>query len=229
MCGRFTLTYADAERLAAALGVSAASVEAWQPRYNIAPSQTHLIMRLWGGERELVPATWGLVNAWTADGGNGSHLFNARAETLHERPAFREAFERRRCVIPADGFYEWQRGPDGRRPYWFHREDGGPLLLAGLYEYWEPRPGLRQCTFTIITTRANATVGALHDRMPVILDERDADEWMFPGNGMEWVRWLLRPAPDGLLRSRPVSEAVNNVANDGPGLLEGAAQQPRLL
>lgn len=229
MCGRFTLTYAEAKSLAAALGVPVESIEGWQPRFNIAPTQAHLIMRLRGEDRELIPATWGLVNAWATDASNASNTINARAETLLERPSFREAFERRRCIVPADGFYEWQRGPGAPRPYWFHREDGGPLLLAGLYEYWEPRPGQWQCTFTIITTTANATVGALHDRMPVILDERDADEWMFERTPVTRAQELLRPAAEGVLHARAVSQAVNSVTSDGPGLLEGAAQQARLL
>ncbi|MGE5596327.1 MAG: SOS response-associated peptidase [Hyphomicrobiales bacterium] len=228
MCGRTTLTERDVRTLAEALGVGAESLEGWEPRFNIAPTQEHFILRLRGEDREVVRARWGIATRW--EGGSAtSRAFNARAETLDEKPSFQRAFERRRCLVPADGFYEWEGGPGGRRPHWFHRPDGRLLLFAGLYEFEARRGAAPECTFTIITTRANETVARLHDRMPVILDERDADEWMFEKTAATRAKELLQPTPDGWLASRPVSKAVNNVLSEGPGLIERAEEQARLF
>jgi putative SOS response-associated peptidase YedK len=146
---------------------------------------------------------------------------NAKAETVDKLPSFREAFERRRCVVPADGFFEW-RGPKARRePLWIHPADGALLLFAGLFEAWQPQLGEWRTTFTILTTAANRTIEPIHNRMPVILDEAGADDWM---NGRERdplsLKRLLAPAPDDLLVVRPASPLVNSVKNEGPELLE---------
>lgn len=220
MCGRFTMTYPDAELLAEELGVPVESLPRYAPHWNIAPTDEHFIVRIKSEVREAVTAKWGLVNHWAKDAKEAAKQINARSETLAARPAFREAFEKRRCVVPADGFYEWLKDGKERRPTWFHHPGGKPLLLAGLYESWQPTPGAWQRTFTIITTRANAVVSPLHDRMPVILDDVDADRWMFASTSAKELRSLLVPAPDEALVATAVSQRVNKVANDDASLLE---------
>jgi putative SOS response-associated peptidase YedK len=223
------MTYPDAHLLAEDLGVPAASIVEYRPRYNIAPTDTHYILRMKGEERQLVPAKWGLVNSWAKDASGAARQINARAEGIARRPAFREAFEKRRCIVPSDGFYEWKGSKGDRQPLWFHRPRGGLLYLAGLYESWQPTPGDWQRTFTIVTTRANELVEPIHDRMPVVLDERDADLWMFATTPTDRLQSLLVPAPAGALVADPVSKRVNKVDNDDPGVLLPDAESPRLL
>ena len=222
MCGRFTLTYRKAELVAAELGVPVESLGGYRPRYNIAPGQWHWILRMEYEDRELLPARWGLVNHWAKDRNQGYKQINARAETADTRPAFRDAFNRRRCIIPADGFFEWA-GPKGeRQPMWFHRPDGGLLLFAGLYESWQPIPGESEPTFTVMTTDANAIVEPVHNRMPVILPEDKVDDWLYPHReDVQALRGLLAPAAPELLIATPVSMRVNSVKNDDPEILAG--------
>ena len=222
MCGRFTLTYRKAELLAAELGVPVESLGEYRPRYNIAPGQWHWILRMEYEDRELLPARWGLVNHWAKDRNQGYKQINARAETAHTRPAFRDAFKKRRCIVPADGFFEWS-GPKGeRQPMWFHRPDGGLLLFAGLYESWQSIPGEWEPTFTIVTTDASATVAPVHHRMPVILAEDLADNWLHPHqDDAEALRSLLVPAGPDLLIGTPASMRDNSVKNDDPEVLVG--------
>ena len=234
MCGRFTLTVGR-EQLAAALGVPPLQIlfDAYRPRYNIAPLQRHWILRLEREDRRIEPARWGLVNTWARDDARAARQINARAETADTRPAYRAAFQARRCAIPADGFFEWTGRKGAKQPIWFHRPEGGLLLFAGLYEDWRDpgaaadAPPLR--TFTILTTDANATVAPVHDRMPVILDDSAADDWLFAGTRTdsaraardpETLRRLLRPADAGALVGTPVSPRVNSVRHDDPGCLE---------
>ena len=227
MCGRFTLTTRSTEELARLLGVGPAAFDEaeYRPRYNIAPTQPHWIVRQRREERELRPARWGLVNHWARDHKRAAAQINARAEGLDRRKAFREALTRRRCLVPADGFFEWTGPKTARQPLWFHRRDGGLLLFAGLYESWRPAPDRRERTFTIITTDANATVAPIHDRMPAILDARAADDWIFEGHGPDDVRTLLMPAATDLLIAEPVPRRLNSVANDDPDCL---ALQPQM-
>ncbi len=175
-------------------------------------------------DREALRARWGLINHWAKDKNQGYKQINARAETVHQRPAFRDAFMKRRCVVPADGFYEWA-GPKGKRqPLWLHRPDSGLLLFAGLYESWQPEPDVWEPTFTIITTEANEMVSRIHNRMPVILLEDKVDDWLHPREeDPEKLRQLLVPGPDDLLIATPVSPRVNSVRNDDPDLLEERA------
>jgi putative SOS response-associated peptidase YedK len=145
---------------------------------------------------------------------------NARAETVDVAPSFREAYRQRRCIIPADGFYEWSGPKNKRMPRWLHRADGGLILFAGLYESWTPDPGVSETTFTIITTTPNDLIAPIHTRMPVVLSDRDADDWMNPREtNPRMLKRLLAPAPDGLLAVQPASPLVNSVKNDGPELL----------
>ncbi len=235
MCGRFTLTTSDRQWLAQELGVPIEQIDAerYRPRYNIAPTDPHWLLRLPREDRELLPARWGLVNAGAPDRRRAAAQINARAESAARAPAYREAFARRRCAVPADGFFEWTGSKNARRPHWFHRPDSGLLLFAGLYEEWTPPPGAEagtapasETTFTILTTDANATVGAIHDRMPVVLPADAVDDWLFAGErDRERLSALLRPAPDALLIATAVSGRVNSVRHDDPACLEPAAEQ----
>ena len=221
MCGRFILT-TPIEALAEIFGFSERPNLA--PRHNIAPTQ--LVAAVRSGEegaRHLAVLHWGLVPFWAKDSSIGARMINARGESVAEKPAFRAAFRHRRCLIPANGFYEWKKAPDGgKQPYLIRRPSGEPFAFAGLWESWEDEESgevLESCS--IITTDANATLEPIHHRMPVILDETGRAEWLTPGSerGRE-LQALLKPAPDDLLESYPVSRAVNKVANDSPELLE---------
>ena len=227
MCGRFTLTYRERERLAYELGVAAEQVpEAeYRPRFNIAPTDPHWIVRLRYEERQVLPAKWGLVNSWAKDAKRAAAQINARSETMERLPAFRDAFEKRRCVVPADGFFEWTGPKEARRPFWFHRPDGRIVLFAGLYESWQATPGEWQRTFTIITTGANALMAPIHDRMPAILEGDAIDEWLYPEQtDTKRLLALLRPIADDALITTPVSPRVNSVKNDDPDCLTEVAR-----
>jgi putative SOS response-associated peptidase YedK len=225
MCGRFTITRRDGNLLAAELGVPEGSFVDYRPRYNIAPTQPHFIVRIKYENREVLPATWGLVRSGSKDASMAAKCINARSETIETRPAFRDAFQKRRCVVPADGFFEWTGPKTARQPTWFHREDSQLLLFAGLYEAWQKEQGEWETTFTILTTSANAVLESYHDRMPVILADLDADDWMDPrAPSPRALKRLLVPASDDLLIATPVSPEVNNVDNDSPELLQPAGQ-----
>jgi len=225
MCGRFTITRRDGNMLAAELGVASDSFVDYRPRYNVAPTQMHYVVRVKFENREVLPARWGLVNTWAKDASTAAKNINARAETVESRRAFREAFIKRRCVVPADGFFEWTGPKTARQPTWFHREDNQLLLFAGLYESWRPKPDQWETTFTILTTDANAVTRQYHDRMPVILADRDADDWMDPrAPDPLALKKLLVPAPADLLIATPVSPDVNDVDNDSPDLLKTGGQ-----
>jgi len=225
MCGRFTITRRDGKSLAAELGVPEGSFVDYRPRYNIAPTQPHFIVRIKYENREVLPATWGLVRSGSKDASMAAKCINARSETIETRSAFRDAFQKRRCVVPADGFFEWTGLKTARQPTWFHRDDSRLLLFAGLYEAWQKEQGAWETTFTILTTAANAVLESYHDRMPVILADRDADDWMDPrAPSPRALKRLLIPAPDDLLLATPVSPEVNNVDNDSPDLLQPAGQ-----
>ena len=205
------------------LGVPIEQLVDYEPRYNIAPSQQQWIIRMEHEDREALRARWGLINHWAKDNKTGFKQINARAETVHQRPVFRDAFKKRRCVVPADGFYEWQGAKGKRMPLRFHRPDGGLLFLAGLYESWQPEPGTWEPTYTIITTEATGLISSVHDRMPVILPEERVDDWLYPKEiDTDKLRALLVPAADDLLISTAASPSVNSVKNDDPSLLEYA-------
>jgi putative SOS response-associated peptidase YedK len=207
MCGRFSLTVSDIAALARAWGaeVDALLLQGWHPRYNVAPGHLAPLLRGPAGQRRLVLAAFGLA------GPGGKLLINARGETAAARPAFRAAMAGGRAVVPADGFFEWEGPPSARRPTWFHRPDGAPLLLAAVAV---PGPDGHPA-FAILTTGAVAPVARLHDRMPVILPEAALDSWLADGPPPPL------PAPDAVpLAGRPVSPRVNSPANDDPGCLE---------
>jgi putative SOS response-associated peptidase YedK len=221
MCGRFTMTRRDKTELAALLGVPEGELGDYTPRFNIAPTQPYFVLKTTYENREAIPATWGLINSWAKDASQASKCINARAETVHKLPSYRDAFKRRRCVVPADGFYEWRGPKTMREPLWIHPPDEGLILLAGLFEAWQVQPGEWRTTFCLITTAANRLLEPIHNRMPVILDEAGAADWM------NWrepdplsLKRLLVPASEDLLVVRPASPLVNSVKNEGPELLE---------
>ncbi|HET7017257.1 MAG TPA: SOS response-associated peptidase [Streptosporangiaceae bacterium] len=184
-------------------------------------------------ERELRVVRWGLVPYWAKDVSIGSRLINARAETVSEKPAFRAAFAKRRCLLPADGYYEWQPPPPGtkgsKQPYFICRPDHSVLAFAGLYELWRDRslpredPGAWLWTATVITTSAPDELGEIHDRMPMVIDRASWTDWLDPGNtDVADVQALLAPAASTGLISYPVAQLVNSVRNNGPELIEQA-------
>jgi len=221
MCGRYTLRHPGGHRWLQGLGGELAV-----PRYNIAPSQQVPVLgRDASGERVLRPAVWGFRPRWL-DAGRRAPI-NARAESAADKPMFRAAFHRGRCLVPADGWYEWQardRGP--KQPYFFHRPDDAVFFFAGL----ATRDPQGHTTMALLTTAANAPSAAIHERMPVMLpDDTAATAWLDPDAADDTLRGLLRPAPDDLTRVRPIRRAVNRVDNDGPSLIrpldDGAAEQ----
>lgn len=205
MCGRMTMTRDDLGDVAEELGavVDEGTRLAYRPRYNVAPTDLHVVL---SGDRRIVPAKWGLPRPE-----GGAPLINARAETVPFRSSFREAFVKRRCVVLADGFYEWRREAGRKQPFWIHPHDGGLLLLAGLFET-DPADGRPH--FVVITTPPNALVGHIHDRMPAVLTRSEADAWLAGP-----ARHVLHPAPEGMLVATPVSSRVNGVRNDDPACL----------
>ncbi len=232
MCGRFTLTV-DPDVVQMQFDLEPFTMEAG-PRYNIAPTQPVLALTNEGSRRPQM-LRWGLIPPWVKDAAIGSRLINARAETLTEKPAFRGAVRRRRCVIFADGFYEWRKEHSGARtPLYIHLHDGRPFAIAGLWEAWRPAEGedwLRTCT--LITTAANAFIASIHDRMPVMLERGDMEAWLTPGEAdLAALLPVLRPYAGGDLAAYPVSRAVNNPRFDSPDLIRPAAseaEQPNLL
>jgi putative SOS response-associated peptidase YedK len=205
------------------------------PRYNIAPTQEVPIIRsspflepaAGPPPRELALARWGLVPFWAKDTKIGNRMINARGETVASKPAFRAAFRKRRCLVPADGFFEWQATPSGKQPWYIHAAGGEPLAMAGLWELWDPPDGgapLASCA--IVTTSANAFMRELHDRMPVILDAHARDAWLDPSASPDRLQALLAPAPDNLLEAWPVTRRVNSPFNEDPSLVEPAGAPP---
>jgi len=220
MCGRFTIAF-DIADLIDELGIAEIPLD-WTPRYNVAPSQPVLAV-MDAATRKAEWLRWGLIPFWAKNASIGNKLINARAETLKEKPSFRNAFQKRRCLILADGFYEWQKPSSGKGktyPYYFRRKDGKPFAFAGLWEIWhssEGEPALKTCT--IITTSANSVVSPVHDRMPVILDKEQAWDWVAGGPGVELQQLLIPYNPD-LMTAFPVGSYVNNPAAESKVCVE---------
>ena len=221
MCGRF-IQRASGEDLAERFHLAAVPA-AVTPRYNLAPSQAVWTVRAAAGGRELVALRWGLVPAWAPEPRTAYHTHNARAETAAEKPTYRAAFRRRRCLIPADGFYEWQTVGKGKQPYCIAPADGRPLAFAGLWERWE-RDGQVLETGTILVVPANARMAPIHDRMPAILDPAAEARWLDPElTDPAALQPLLVPCPPERLRVWPVRPAVNATRLDGPDLMAPVA------
>ena len=228
MCSRFSLAE-ERDFLASRLGVSAIALANYRPRYNIAPQQEHFIVTAEYENRKLTAARWGLTTN-PDQHGRRRYLINARAETVENRPTFAEAFAQRRCVIPASGFYEWTGPSYARQPFWIRRSDGDLLLFAGLYQDGENNDAGIQSAFTILTCAANSTLATIHDRMPVILSDRDADDWISSSaKKPSSLKRLLKPAGEDLLLVHSASPLVNSVKNEGPQLLGGSKIAQQLL
>jgi putative SOS response-associated peptidase YedK len=221
MCGRF-VQYSDPGVYASAFDLDA--LPAASPRYNLAPTQQVLVIRKTDeGTRELVPLRWGLVPSWSKGPDSRYSMINARAETVDSKPAYKNAFKHRRCLIPTEGFYEWKKG-GVKTPFLIRRADGEPFGMAGLWEFWRGKEGETIESCTIIVTEANMLVRELHDRMPVILSPESYAAWLDPeNNDAEGLRAMLRPAEPEAWTLVEVSRKVNSPKNDSHDLIEPAA------
>jgi putative SOS response-associated peptidase YedK len=219
MCGRFTLTVDPAD-LQDLFGLSEPAPAALKPRYNIAPTQPVAVIPN-QEPRKLELFQWGLIPAWAKDPKIGNSLINARAETVAEKPAFRAAFKRRRCLILADGFFEWKKEGKAKTPMHIQMKGGQPFAFAGLWEVWSAPDGSTVPTCTILTTTANELVQSIHDRMPVILPPEAFGIWLTPGElaASEGLA-LLKPFAADAMTARAVSTLVNNPRREGPELLK---------
>jgi putative SOS response-associated peptidase YedK len=224
MCGRYLITTAPEamRRLFRYL-----EQPNFPPRYNVAPTQPVPIVRVADGERHYALLRWGLIPGWVKDPRDFSLLINARGDSVNDKPAFRNAMKRRRCLIPADGFYEWKVEGSRKRPYLVRPKDGGPIAFAGLWESWMGPNGEEMETAAIVTTQASRDIAHIHDRMPVILQPDTFDFWLDCRNvDAVTAAAAIAPTLPGLLDAYEVSDAVNRAANDGPELLEPAPPQP---
>ncbi|MER3492956.1 MAG: hypothetical protein C4323_11835 [Mastigocladus sp. ERB_26_2] len=214
MCGRFTLSVFP-EVLTQIFEVE--KVPDFKPQYNIAPTQMVLVVlyNSEGHKREIQRLRWGLIPSWAKDQSMGARLINARAETVAEKPAFRRAFKRQRCLVVADGFYEWQQQDGKKQPYYFRLSDGKPFGFAGLWEEWQSPKQEQIKSCTILTTQANELLQMVHDRMPVILQQENYDVWLDPQvHDVELLQPLLRPYPSEAMTSYPVTTLVNSPKNN---------------
>jgi putative SOS response-associated peptidase YedK len=224
MCGRYTVS-ADPEQLAERFN-AALPPEMLQPRYNAAPTQS-LPVLLNRDARQIQLLRWGLVPHWAKAPSTDYSMINARAETIDQKPAFREALSKRRCLVLADSFYEWQKSATGKVPMRIMLKSGEPFAFAGLWESWQDHAtGDVLRSFTIITTTANELVSPIHNRMPVIVLPQDEKLWLDDQAGPDAWRSLLRPYPADLMKTYPVSRRVNSPANDDPSLLALATNDP---
>jgi putative SOS response-associated peptidase YedK len=217
MCGRYAITTAP-EAIRALFGY--AEQPNFPPRYNIAPTQPVPIVRLAEGTRSFALVRWGLIPAWVKDPRTFSLLINARGESVIDKPAFRNAMRRRRCLFPADGFYEWRQEGKGKRPFFIRPRSGTPIAFAGLWETWTGPNGEEMDTAAIVTTTANRALRQIHDRMPVVILPEAFDFWLDGGKvDAETAAALIEPASDELLEAYEISSAVNHAANDSPALI----------
>ena len=214
MCGRFALkipTYQLKQYY------STTNAVAYSSRYNIAPSRDIVSVTQHGNQRDMHMMRWGLVPSWAKDVSIGNKTINARSETLEEKPSFRTSFQRKRCVIPASGFFEWHTKT--REPYYFTPKDT-LFSFAGLWDGWKTPDGKELLSCTIITADANKTIKPIHDRMPVILDKDGIDTWLNPSSEVSLLKSLFLPYDDAKLQAWPVSKLVNDPANNIPEILE---------
>jgi putative SOS response-associated peptidase YedK len=218
MCGRFTLTDPDPLRLRRRFNLSESVEVDERPRFNIAPTDPVLAIRENGGGRSVGRLRWGLMPGRWAEGHRS--LINARAETIERQPAFRESFRERRCLIPADGFYEWRTDENGKQPVWISRADGELYAFAGVWAAVPGRSGRPVHSCAIVTCEPNGLMRPIHDRMPVILAPEAEPAWLSADARSRELLEVLRPADDEVLTVREVVDSVNDVRNDGPQLLE---------
>lgn len=225
MCGRFTLAVPKA-MLESLFGLDIAGD--LPPRFNIAPSQPVAAVRTpESGTRELALFQWGLIPSWSKDPAIGARMINARSETAAEKPSFRAAMKRRRCLIPASGFYEWAKAGAAKQPFYIRMRDERPFAMAGLWELWCGEDGSELETCAILTTTPNEVVGEIHGRMPVIIAPDDFDAWMDPANEKPAaVKPLLRPYPAEEMKAHPVDRRVNSPAADDSSCIEPISAEP---
>lgn len=224
MCGRYVFD-ADGNVIAYVYGVPRSRLDDLERRYNVAPTTKVPIIRQDEEGRRVDLVRWGLIPFWAKDAKISYSLINARGETLAEKPSFREAFKRRRCLVPAFyGFFEWQKVPGTKvkQPYYITLQSGEPMTFAGLWESWRSPEGEVIESCTIATTEANEMVAKLHDRMPVILAKEDWDTWLDPQSDKETLLARIRPYPADEMRAWPVSTRVNKATEDSPALIEPA-------
>ncbi|MGM1050331.1 MAG: SOS response-associated peptidase [Bacillota bacterium] len=216
MCGRFTLTVTWEDLMERYLIDPESTSPFHTPRYNIAPTQMVTAVIHDGVRRRIGQLRWGLVPSWSRDSSGAAKMINARSETLEEKPAFKTPFMRKRCLIPADGFYEWQRTADAKTPHRIGMKDGGIFSMAGLYDMWTTPDGSKLSTCTVITTRPNQLMERIHNRMPVILSSEDEALWLSRNAGSGDLKRLLGPFPAVEMTATVVGTSVNSVKNDTP-------------
>lgn len=225
MCGRYVIK-TEKNQIEKEFATKVEQPDLLTPRFNIAPTQIVPVVVERGGERVVEGFKWGLIPSWAKDDKIGSKMINARGETIAEKPSFRTPFKKRRCIVPASGFYEWETLASGpKQPHFFYLNDHGILAFAGLWEQWRDKEtGQTVDSCTIITTGANELLGKFHDRMPVILQRENYDEWLDETNSdTNSLQRLIAPFPASLMTEHEVSRAVNNVRNHDPELIEPLA------
>lgn len=223
MCGRYSLT-SPPEAMVRLFGLDAAPN--WPARYNIAPTQMAPVVLASGGGRRATTMRWGLVPSWAKDISIGARMINARAETVAEKPSFRAAFRKRRCLVPADGFYEWTGKKGAKQPYSIRPADGVPFAFAGLWEAWRPANDEPVESFTIVTTEAGPSIAAIHHRMPVVVPAGAFDAWLDAASTPEALHEVIAQASETEFVATAVSRHVNDVRNDDPACIEPMAEQP---
>ena len=216
MCGRYSLV--PTESIAARFDAHQAQLTLL-PRYNVAPSQTMPVV-VRNSPNRLVDMQWGLIPSWSKEPRAQFSTINARAETITKSPVFRGPFKSRRCLVPASGFYEWQRTEQGKQPFCIRLKDADLFAFAGVYDIWRDPEGNELCSYTIITTAPNDLVAAIHNRMPVILRQEDEQAWLDKEADPSWLLSLLVAYPADKMEAYPVSRAVNNPANEGAELMQ---------
>ena len=224
MCGRYASSR-DARDLVDAFAVEEPPDQVLPPSWNVAPTDPVYAVLERRGTRRLAVLRWGLVPSWSKDARGAARMINARRETVTSKPAFRAAYARRRCLVPADGYYEWQRDGARKQPWFLTTRDGSPLAMAGLYEVWSGADGARLWTCTVVTTEAADDLGHVHDRTPLLVPREAWDRWLDPEVD-DPGRHLLVPATPGVLDAWPVSVAVGNVRTNGPELVVPVPQEP---
>jgi putative SOS response-associated peptidase YedK len=227
MCGRYRLS--RRKQIIEEHFDSVSGEEYWSPRYNVAPTQPVPIIRQHPKEprRDLSLVRWGLIPSWAKDASGAAGMINARSESAATKPAFRDALKSRRCIVPADGFYEWKKTGTGKQPYCFEVNDGELFAFAGLWERWKDPSGNWIRTCSILTTTPNAVTATVHDRMPVILHPDTYDLWLDPGfTNVTAVSEMLKPYDERLMRCYPVSTRINYAANDDPECCAPVTAEP---
>lgn len=223
MCGRYAVTSAP-EAIRALFGYP--EQPNFPPRYNVAPTQPIAIVRLMDGKRQFALVRWGLLPSWVKDPKDFTLVINARGESVMDKPAFSAAMKRRRCLVPADGFYEWKAIGGAKQPHYVRAKSDTPLAFAGLWETWTGPNGEELDTAAIVTTDANRTLAPIHPRMPVFVQPEDFDSWLdCDAVPAEAAAALIKPADDALLEVHPISSAVNRVANDSEALIAPLSAQ----